>query len=106
MCKYASSALANIAFSSDAHRDACATAGAIPALTGALTRHAGEAGVCQNASAALQNISWNSPSHRAAAGAAGAVPHLAAAWSSHPSAKNVARNALVILGYSTSGQLL
>ena len=82
------------------------TAGAIPALVGALTRHAGEAGMCANVSRALANITWTSPALRAAAVAAGAVPRLAAAWAAHPSAKVAAHGALNKLGYADNGQLL
>jgi hypothetical protein len=106
VCQYASGALQNITLTSDAHRDACAAAGAIPALVGALARHAGEAGVCQSASAALALIVWTSPAHRRAAVAAGAVPRLAAAWSAHPSAKANAHLALEKMGYLDDGSPL
>jgi hypothetical protein len=103
VCEKASGALACIIKTSNAHRDACAAAGAISALVGALTRHAGEAGVCENASGALAYIVWTSPAHRRAAVAAGAVLRLAAAWSVHPSAKNNAHIALQKMGYSDTG---
>jgi hypothetical protein len=43
VCGRASAALGNIAVGSDAHRDACEEAGAIPAMVGAFGRHAAAA---------------------------------------------------------------
>ena len=72
-------ALETIATGTDAHRDACAAAGAIPALVGALGRHAGEARVCRSASGALGIIAATRDAHRDACVAAGAAPALVGA---------------------------
>jgi hypothetical protein len=91
-CAVACRALRNIA-SFDAQNDACAEAGAIPALVGALTRHAGEAGVCQNASGALQNITLTSDAHRDACAAAGAISALVGALTRHAGEAGVCERA-------------
>ena len=76
-------------------RDACATAGAIPALVGALTRHAGEAGVCNNASTALGNITAGDSGgrHVDACATAGAIPALVSALTRHAGEAGVCDNA-------------
>ena len=76
-----------------AHRDACAAAGAIPALVGTLTRHAGEAVVCEYASGALQYIATTSDAHRDACAAAGAIPALVGALTRHAGEAGVCQNA-------------
>ena len=102
VCQTASAALWNIALASDAHRDACAAAGAIPALVGALTRHAGEAGVCEDASSALGSIAAGSDAHRNACAAAGAIPALVGALTRHAGEAVVCQNASGALQNITS----
>jgi hypothetical protein len=85
-------ALRGIAFTAEA-RGACVASGAIPALVGALTRHAGEAGVCDNASAALANIMTSSDAHRVACATAGAIPALVGALTRHVGEAGVCTNA-------------
>ena len=64
-------------------KDACAAAGAIPALVGALGRHVGEAGVCEAACDALANLTAASDMHRNACAAARAIPALVGALTAH-----------------------
>jgi hypothetical protein len=72
-------------------------AGAIPALVGALTRHAGVAGVCKDASGALRNITATSDAHRNASAAAGAIPALVGALTRHAGEAGVCKEASVAL---------
>ena len=85
--------------------DACAGAGAIGAVVGALRLHGRDAGVVEQACAALRNIGWSRTAHRAAIVGAGAVPLLVAAHGAHGgNANRRAQEALEKLGFSSSGQ--
>ncbi len=76
---------------------ACVTAGAIPALVGALTRHSGEAGVCAIVSAALGCIACSSDARRDACAAA--IPALVTALARHAGVAALCRDAFAALCY-------
>ncbi len=103
-CAVACLALRNIA-SFDAQIDACAAAGAVPALVGALARHAGEADVCGSASIALQNIitAGDSDEHRDACAEAGAISALVGALTRHAGEAGVCQSASAALGNIAAG---
>jgi len=96
----AATALWHIAFE-PANRQGCVAAGAIRALAGLLSSHAGSAPICRAACSALQAVCADSDSAKDAAVAAGALPLCTAVLRAHdastPECVQASANAMAII---------